>query len=96
MKKMDFHIFSGIQGHLWSETVRTSENFDYMIFPRLLALAERAWYKAEFEENGISSEERRLRENDEWAKFANTLGHKELRRLDELGIQYRIPPPGAK
>ena len=84
-----------MQGHLWSETVRTRESFEYMIFPRLLALAERAWHKADFEEEGISMRERDFRERQAWEAFANTLGHKELKRLDDLGIQYRIPPPGA-
>ena len=85
-----------MQGQLRSETVRTSENFDNMIFPRLLALAERAWYKASFEDESISVEERKRREDLEWEKFANTLGHKELKRLAGLGILYRIPPPGAR
>ena len=35
----------GIQGHLWSETVRNPSQLHYMIFPRMLALAERAWHK---------------------------------------------------
>jgi len=35
----------GIQGHLWSETVRNPSHLHYMIFPRMLALAERAWHK---------------------------------------------------
>ena len=38
-----------MQGHLWSETVRKSEQLDDMIFPRLLALAERAWHKSSWE-----------------------------------------------
>ena len=92
---ISFNIL-GMQGQLWSETVRTSENFDSMIFPRLLALAERAWHKADFEEKGISDEERKRRETIDWTKFANTLGKKELGRLDELGILYRVPPPGAR
>ena len=76
--------------------MRTSENFDYMIFPRLLALAERAWYKADFEDETITVGERKRREDQEWEKFANTLGRKELQRLDSLNISYRIPPPGAR
>lgn len=31
-----------------------------------------------------------------WTKFANTLGYKELARLDKLGIAYHIPVPGAR
>ncbi|XP_053390345.1 uncharacterized protein LOC123562093 isoform X1 [Mercenaria mercenaria] len=86
----------GIQGQLWSETVRTGENIDYMIFPRIVALAERAWHKADFEEESISDDEREGRFNREWEDFSNTLGYKELQRLDDLGIKYRVPPPGAK
>ena len=37
---------AGVQGQLWSETTRTDAQVDYMLFPRLLALAERAWSPA--------------------------------------------------
>ena len=84
-----------MQGQLWSETVRTPPQLHSMIFPRLLALAERAWHKASFEEESISKEERETRLRSDWAAFANTLGHKELRRLDEKNILYRVPPPSA-
>ena len=40
---------SGIQGQLWSETVRSDEQAEYMIYPRLLALAERAWHQASWQ-----------------------------------------------
>jgi hexosaminidase len=33
----------GVEGDMWSETVANLANADYMIFPRLLALAEVAW-----------------------------------------------------
>jgi hexosaminidase len=33
----------GVEGDMWSETVATMSNVDYMVFPRLLALAEVAW-----------------------------------------------------
>jgi hexosaminidase len=34
---------------VWSETVRRDSQVDYMLFPRLLALAERAWSKPDWE-----------------------------------------------
>ena len=40
---------AGIQAQLWSETVRRDSQVDYMLFPRLLALAERAWRTPEWE-----------------------------------------------
>lgn len=33
----------GVQANLWTEFIRTNEYFEYMIFPRLSALAEIAW-----------------------------------------------------
>jgi hexosaminidase len=39
------HI-AGMQGQLWSETIRSPQIADYMLFPRTLALAERAWHRA--------------------------------------------------
>ncbi len=36
------HIL-GIQGELWSENLRDSQSLEYMAFPRMIALAERAW-----------------------------------------------------
>lgn len=84
----------GIQGHLWSETSRTSEQMHNMIFPRLLALAERAWHKSEWE--NIPDRKNRMKAaTREFEDFANTLGYKDLRSLDDIGIKYRIPPPGA-
>ena len=80
----------GIQGHLWSETVRTEDELFYMCFPRVLALAERAWHKADFEKD------RDHNITMEWQSFANLLGYQELRKLDEMGVKYRVPLPGAK
>jgi hexosaminidase len=68
---------------------------DSMIYPRLLALAERAWHKASWED--ISDQtERDKKVTDDWEKFANFLGHQELKRLDRMSIGYHIPVPGAK
>lgn len=73
-----------------------------MIYPRLLALAERAWHKAEFEADGVSVADRKRLEAKEWEQFANTLGYKELQRLDDAfddvkdGVFYRVPPPAAR
>ena len=36
---------SGVQGNIWSEFLRNTEMFHHQLFPRLIALAERAWHK---------------------------------------------------
>ena len=95
--------FLGMQGQLWSETVRTPEQFDYMVFPRLLALAERAWHKADWELDYVQGRTFSNATNlvakqtlvEDYATFAAALGTKEFRKLDTAGIQYRIPVPGA-
>ena len=37
------HDVIGVEGALWTETLRTRSVAEYMVFPRLLALAEVAW-----------------------------------------------------
>ena len=84
-----------MQAHLWSELMRTGERLQYMAFPRGIAFAEAAWNKRKFEYSYLPENERSDLELKEWINFANTVGYKELWRLDNLGIKYRIPPPGA-
>jgi len=37
----------GVQANLWTEQIDTEDKFDYMLYPRLSALAEAAWTKKE-------------------------------------------------
>ncbi|WP_105103065.1 family 20 glycosylhydrolase [Microbulbifer pacificus] len=92
----------GIQGQLWSETTRTDEMVEYKVFPRLLALAERAWHKAEWElpprEQKFDRESNLVDKTllaEDWLSFSAALGNKELYKLDLGGVNYRIPLPGA-
>lgn len=88
----------GIQGALWSETLKSSEMVEYSLLPKMLGLAERAWASAPA---WISRQNRQGIETSiqrEWTKFTNRLGKIELPRLDYMhgGYLYRISPPGAK
>ena len=82
----------GIQAYLYTELLRDVKKIHYQLFPRLLAFAERAWNKADWESNNFPNREKRFAED--WENFANRVGYKELKRLQKLGIYYRIPPPG--
>jgi hexosaminidase len=89
------HIL-GIQGNLWSETLGGDGRMEYMMVPKLLALAERAWAP-----NPDWAVERDAAKSDAlyreaWSRFVNVLGKRELPRLDREvpGINYRIPTPG--
>ena len=87
-------VWQGLEACLWSEFVRTPERADYMLYPRVLALAERAWHAADWESIVDDEEFDKARQRD-WAQFAAALGHRELRRLDQLGVNYRLPRPGV-
>ncbi len=94
---------AGIQAQLWSETVRRDSQVDYMLFPRLLALAERAWSKPEWEPAYVAGA--RYTPGDArvdraglltgWRDFAGRMGV-QMRMLDRAGVTYRLAPPGAR
>lgn len=95
----------GISGQSWNETVRTDEQMEYMIFPRALPLAERAWHRASWEQDYQADREYRGGEthlvdtkalDTDWQRFANIMGQRELAKLDKAGIAYRLPVPGAR
>ncbi len=67
----------GVQANLWTEYISTPEKVEYMLFPRLLALAEVAWTPEA---------------NKNYDDFLRRLGP-QLPRLDAKNILYRVPEP---
>lgn len=65
------HILGG-HACLWTETVQTPEHAEYMLFPRLFALAETVWSP---------------KENLNWDSFKDRMEFN-FQRLDEAGINY--------
>lgn len=96
--------FHGMSAALWSETIRTDEQYEYMAFPRLLAVAERSWnqgnweidYKPDVTYSNTSGKTDLNELNQEWNRFSNILGQRELAKVELRGINYRVPVPGAK
>jgi hexosaminidase len=90
------HIL-GVQGQLWGENLRDASSLEYMAFPRVIALAERAWARSPNWAQIPDSAARNAEMQRDWNQFANRLGHRELPRLDYLcgGVRYRLPPPGV-
>jgi hexosaminidase len=99
--------FLGIQGQLWSENVRTDDMVEHKVFPRLLALAERAWHLADWavpynyqgakysQQSNTFTPKSKVMRDSQWALFANTLGQKEFTKLELAQIDYRLPTVGA-
>ena len=67
------HLILGGQGNLWTEYVSTGEKAEYMILPRMCALAEVVWSP---------------RKKRDYADFVNRLGD-HLKRLDRKKLNYR-------
>ena len=88
----------GIEAPLFSETLNEPSRLGYMLLPRLLAAAERAW----------AADPAWARESDPvraaqshaaaWSVFVNKLGRDVLPRIDAdfPEFHYRLPPPGLK
>lgn len=87
----------GIQGLLWSENVRNNEILDYLLLPKLLGVAERAWAKNP--DWAVEKDPEKFQDlyANAWSVFVNVVGKKELPRLNYLsgGFNFRIPTAGA-
>jgi hexosaminidase len=87
----------GIQAPLWSETITTPERLEYMLLPKLLAVAERAWAQDPQWAREEDAEKSSEAYQQAWSRFVNQLGKRELPRLSHYngGYYYRIPTAGA-
>jgi hexosaminidase len=88
----------GIQACLWSESSREDGRIEYMLMPKLLGFAERAWAPDPDWAKERDEEKSAALYREAWSRFVNVVGKRELPRLDEEGltINYRIPTPGLK
>ncbi len=65
----------GVQSALWTEIVSSPERLDYMVYPRLIAIAETAWSAPQ---------------HKNWRDFLSRL-KTHLPQLDKQNIHYRSP-----
>lgn len=68
------HIL-GAQGNVWTEYLKTPDQVEWMVFPRMLAMAEVTWSPATARD---------------WTSFVERLPGV-LAQLDRLGVNYRTP-----
>ncbi|PYF75583.1 family 20 glycosylhydrolase [Pedobacter nutrimenti] len=87
----------GLQGALFSEVSKGPVVMEYLILPKMLGLAERAWAKDPDWAKEKDAEKSSKLYQQSWSEFLGILGKRELPRLDYYagGFQYRIPLPGA-
>ncbi len=73
-----FHKYIlGSQANLWTEYIPTGEHAEYMLFPRLCALAENLWTKSD---------------KHNWEDFIERMDQF-YPYLDQWGVNYRVNPP---
>src|SRR5262249_24091035 len=84
----------GMEGAQWGETMRTDEELEGMMFPRMLAMAERAWHRAAWEPADVSGTDwgkataiDTATLGSDWERFSNVVAQKELRKLDKAGVK---------
>ena len=87
----------GLQCAVWGENIKSTERLEYMLLPRLLGFAERAWAP-----DPAWAAEPNTTKSDSlyeiaWVNFLNVLGKRELPRLSYYngGYNYRVPKPGV-
>jgi hexosaminidase len=88
----------GVEACLWSETSHEDGRYEYMLMPKLLGFAERAWAPdPDWAREGNADKAAALYRKA-WSRFVTTVGTRELPRLDRDGfvVNYRIPTPGLK
>ncbi|MDA9554908.1 family 20 glycosylhydrolase [Pelobium sp.] len=72
----------GMQANLWTEYVASTAKAEYLLFPRIMAVAETAWT---------------VKENKDFKNFNETRVPIHLGRLDQTSTFYRVPEViGAK
>ncbi|MES2704311.1 MAG: family 20 glycosylhydrolase [Bacteroidota bacterium] len=76
-KEQAKHII-GVQANLWTEYIATPAKAEYMLLPRMLALAEVAWSP---------------KGNKDFKNFSEDRLAHQLPRLDAAGYNYRVPEP---
>lgn len=101
----------GIEGLLWGENLVSDQRTEYMLLPKLLGTAERAWAPdpswgtgssamgaADIATgSGVGGGPLNASYDSAWNVFLNICGKRVLPRLSRLdgGYAYRIPPPGV-
>ncbi|XP_067928244.1 beta-hexosaminidase-like [Watersipora subatra] len=83
----------GIEAPLFGETIQSQEHIDNNAWPRLMAVAERAWCEADWEELDGANPKGLQTDFD---SFRQSIERYELPEIErDHGVLYHISPPGA-
>jgi len=90
LTKEGYKNIKGLSGQIWAETIRSFEQIEYYLFPKVFGLAERAWNAqpswALSPDSKVYADAKR--------KYNAGIVTYELPRLAKRGINFRVSPPG--
>lgn len=86
------HIM-GVQGQLFAETIRSFDGVEYLLFPKILGLAERGWNAHPAWEN-LSDIREEQAFNQALALYYEKISKSEMPYWAKNGINFRLPQPG--
>lgn len=83
----------GVQGQLFAETIRSFEGVEYLLFPKLMGLAERGW-NAHPAWESLSGAQEQQAFNQALALYYEKISKEEMPYWAKNGINFRLPQPG--
>lgn len=83
----------GVQGQLFAETIRSFEGVEYLLFPKLMGLAERGW-NAHPAWESLSGVQEQQAFNQALALYYEKISKDEMPYWAKNGINFRLPQPG--
>ena len=83
----------GVQAQLWGETLRSFDEVQYMLLPKMMGVSERAWtavpaWSKDLTDANAYKEARH--------QYNLKIGTRELPLLHSMGYNFRVGPPGLK
>ena len=83
----------GVQAQLWGETLRSFDEVQYLLLPKMMGVSERAW-------NAIPEWSKTLNDtkayNEARHQYNLKIGTRELPLMNSMGYNFRVGPPGIK
>ena len=83
----------GVQAQLWGETLRSFDEVQYLVLPKMMGVSERAWNAVPEWSKDLTNAEAY---NEARHQYNLKIGTRELPLLRGMGYTFRVGPPGIK
>ena len=83
----------GIQAQLWGETLRSFDEVQYLLLPKMMGVSERAWTSIPDWSKDLTDTKTY---NEARHQYNLKIGTRELPLLKSKGFNFRVGPPGIK